>query len=152
MTNVVIQKVSAICNADDESIPGILPKVLLVDLKTTAARDAEYTTLATTVESGFGTRVFDYIRCAIRHQISTENGLVLFGSRIVIPFASRRNILSTPPNKASSAQNDGPSRRYIGWGYRMRSLCSSNVAQSARRGCRASVRNHSCRIHCLLMY
>jgi hypothetical protein len=54
--------------------------------------------LLTMVEAGFGTdraRVSDYIRqfWGIRHQLSTENGLINFGSRIVVPFAARRIIL-----------------------------------------------------------
>ncbi|XP_045027084.1 uncharacterized protein LOC123470614 [Daphnia magna] len=103
--NVVIQSIAAICNSEDESAPPAhLSDALLADLRSTAAGDADYTALAAAVEPGFGTdraRMSNYIRqfWSIRHQLSTEDGLVLFGSRIVVP--------------ASSGQNDGPSRRYM---------------------------------------
>jgi hypothetical protein len=95
----VIQSIAAICNPEDESAsPAHLPDALLADLRSMAVGDADYTILAAAVKSGFGTdraHVSNYIRqfWFIRHQLSTEDGLVLFGSRIVVPFSSRRNIL-----------------------------------------------------------
>ena len=71
---------------------------MLADLRSTAAGDANHMALAAAVESGFGTdraRVSNYIRqfWSIRHQLSTDDGLIIFGSRIVVPFSSRRDIL-----------------------------------------------------------
>ena len=97
--NVVIQSIAAICNPEDElAPPAHLPDAMLADLRSTAAGDADYMALAAAVESGFGTdraRVSNYIRqfWSIRHQLSTDDGLIIFGSRIVVPFSSRRNIL-----------------------------------------------------------
>jgi hypothetical protein len=86
------------CVAGNVASEGQLPDVLLSDLRKTAAEDVDYMALLTMVEAGFGTdraRVSDYIRqfWGIRHQLSTENGLINFGSRIVVPFAARRIIL-----------------------------------------------------------
>jgi hypothetical protein len=97
--NVVIQSIAAICNPEDElAPPAHLPDAMLADLRSTAAGDADYMALAAAVESGFGTdraRVSNYIRqfWSIRHQLSTDDGLIIFGSRIVVPFSSRRDIL-----------------------------------------------------------
>ena len=86
------------CVAGNVASEGHLPDVLLSDLRKTAAEDVDYMALLTMAEAGFGSdraRVSDYIRqfWAIRHQLSTENGLINFGSRIVVPFAARRIIL-----------------------------------------------------------
>jgi hypothetical protein len=99
MRNIIIQTITDICNPDgDSSSEGHLLDILLTDLRKTAAEDVDYMALLAMVEAGFGNdraRVSDYVRqfWAIRHQLSTENGLILFGSRIVVPFAARRIIL-----------------------------------------------------------
>ena len=98
--NVAIQDIQTILDpADDVATPHHLPDTLMEALRTEAAADPQYADLIAAIESGFPTNrshtpmhVLQY--WSIREQLSTDGGIVLYGSRIVIPSASRRGILS----------------------------------------------------------
>jgi hypothetical protein len=98
--HVVIQSVNAIIEPEDDAVSrSHLPDNLLDDLRTGAAADPHYLDLIAAVESGFPKNralTPTHIRqfWSIRDQLSTDGGLVLYGSRIVIPLASRRKILT----------------------------------------------------------
>ncbi|KZR96124.1 Uncharacterized protein APZ42_009713, partial [Daphnia magna] len=89
---------------DDQSEPSLdSPSVrrdMVIDsLREVAAADAAYWELIAAVESGFSARrdrtapsVRQY--WTIRQELSVDDGLVLFGKRIVIPQRSRRDILA----------------------------------------------------------
>jgi hypothetical protein len=72
---------------------------LLDELRAAADGDAGYAALIEAISTGFLSRrdrtdlaVRQY--WTIRQQLSTEDGLVLFGSRVVVPSAARRTVLS----------------------------------------------------------
>ena len=97
--NVAIQDIQTILDpADDVASPHHLPNTLMEALRTEAAADPQYADLIAAIEAGFPTNrshtpmhVRQY--WSIREQLSTDGGIVLYGSRIVIPSASRRGIL-----------------------------------------------------------
>jgi hypothetical protein len=66
-----------------------------------AADDGDYSALIAAIESGFPDRrdrapaaVGNY--WGIRHQLSVDHGIVLFGKRIVISQAARKNVQKAP--------------------------------------------------------
>jgi hypothetical protein len=74
------------------------PNPLLEEIRAVAAKDDDYSTLISAIESGFPERqnripasVGAY--WGIRHQLAVDKGIVLFGKRIVIPQAARKNVL-----------------------------------------------------------
>lgn len=95
----VIQNVNTICHLDDESEgPDQLVDSLLLELRSAATTDSKYADLIKAVESGFQSsrqQYPDHVRqfWSIRHQLAVEDGIILFGSRIVVPLAARREIL-----------------------------------------------------------
>jgi hypothetical protein len=89
---------------DDQSDPSLenpsgRTDLVLDSLRKIAADDETYLELIAAVESGFSARreitapsVRQY--WTIRQELSVDDGLVLFGKRIVIPQRSRRDILA----------------------------------------------------------
>ncbi|KAK4006947.1 hypothetical protein OUZ56_012101 [Daphnia magna] len=116
MRNVVIQSVLAICNPKDESVPPEhLPDVLLVDLRTTTAGDADYTALVAAVKSGFGattptspTTYVNFGQFATNFPRNTASFFLDPTSwcRLQLDVTSFKKFI--PPTRASSAPNDGP--------------------------------------------
>lgn len=116
MRNVVIQSVLAICNPKDESAPPEhLPDVLLVDLRTTTAGDADYTALVAAVKSGFGattptspTTYVNFGQFATNFPRNTASFFLDPTSwcRLQLDVTSFKKFI--PPTRASSAPNDGP--------------------------------------------
>ncbi len=98
--HVVIRSVNAITESEDDlGSSHHLSDNLLTDLQSGAAADPHYLDLIAAVESGFSTDhalIPTHVRqfWSIRDQLSTDGGLVLYGSRIVIPLALRRNVLT----------------------------------------------------------
>jgi hypothetical protein len=98
--NVIIRSVNAIAESeDDPDSSHHLPDKLLTELQSGAAADPHYLDLITAVESKFPTdrslsptHVTQF--WSIRDQLSTDGGLVLNGSRIVISLTFRRNVLA----------------------------------------------------------
>jgi transposase InsO family protein len=88
---------------DDQSNPSLenpsgRTDMVLDSLREVAAADETYSELIAAVESGFSTRRELTAPCVrqywtIRQELSVDDGLVLFGKRIVIPQRSRRDIL-----------------------------------------------------------
>ena len=86
---------------DEEEItddPNHLVDPVLEKIKIAASNDASYSALIQAIETGFTTRrdlmapaVHQFWK--IRDELSVDDGLVLFGCRIVIPQSSRRDIL-----------------------------------------------------------
>lgn len=97
---VAIQSVNNILDlADDAASTPHLPDTLMEELRTAAAADPHYADLIVAIETGFPanrTHTPTHVRqyWSIREQLSTDGGIVLYGSRIVIPSASRRGILA----------------------------------------------------------
>jgi hypothetical protein len=98
--NVIIRSVNAIAESeDDPDSSHHLPDKLLTELQSGAAADPHYLDLITAVESKFPTdRALSPTHVtqfwSIRDQLSTDGGLVLNGSRIVISLTFRRNVLA----------------------------------------------------------
>jgi hypothetical protein len=71
---------------------------LLGKLKIAASNDASYSALIQAIETGFTIRR-DLMALAVHqfwkicNELSVDDGLVLFGCRLVIPQSSRRDIL-----------------------------------------------------------
>jgi hypothetical protein len=83
---------------DESAVPPHLPDPLVDEIRVVAASDGDYSALIAAIESGFPDRrdrkpaeVGNY--WGIRHQVSVEQGIVLFRNRIVIPQAARKNVL-----------------------------------------------------------
>ena len=95
----VIRNVNTICHLEDDSEgPDQLVDSWLSDMRSAATADSKYADLVKAVESGFQSsrqQYPDHVRqfWSIRHQLSVEDGIVLFGSRLVVPLAARREIL-----------------------------------------------------------
>jgi hypothetical protein len=99
----IISRIAAISyddnlDPDESAVPPHLPDPLVDEIRAVAASDGEYSALIAAIESGFPERrdrapaaVGNY--WGIRHQLSVEQGIVLFGNRIVIPQAARKNVL-----------------------------------------------------------
>ncbi len=75
---------------DESAVPPHLPDPLVDEIRVVAASDGDYSALIAAIESGFPDRrdrapaeVGNY--WGIRHQVSVEQGIVLFRNRIVIP-------------------------------------------------------------------
>jgi hypothetical protein len=86
------------CITDAADVHTHLPDPLVEEIRAVAATDGDYTALISAIESGFPERrdrtpasVATY--WGIRHQLTVDDGIVLFGSRIVIPQAVRKNVL-----------------------------------------------------------
>jgi hypothetical protein len=103
---VMLRRIAAVgavtpTTEDEEEItddPNHLVDPVLEKLKITASNDASYSALIQAIETGFTTRrdlmapaVHQFWK--IRDELSVDDGLVLFGCRIVIPQSSRRDIL-----------------------------------------------------------
>ena len=102
---VVIHQVNAMHQVDGDMAdsdaakePPHLPDPMLDDLRAAAASDTEYTELIAAIMDGFtvprhqmdqGVRQF----WKLREELSVDDGLVLFGQRIVIPKSARRGLL-----------------------------------------------------------
>ena len=83
---------------DHGTEPDHLPDPLLDQLRAAAAADADYRDLVAAISSGFPTprdktsmSVRQY--CAIRDALSVDNGIALFGRRIIVPLSARREVL-----------------------------------------------------------
>lgn len=75
-----------------------LPDPLVDEIPAVAAEDGDYSALISVIESGFPERqnrapAAVGIYWGIRHQLSVDHGIVVFGNRIVIPHAARRSVL-----------------------------------------------------------
>lgn len=83
---------------DDTPMMDHLRDLTLEEIRETAAADAEYADLITAIESGFPKSrkcTPSHIRqfWNIRQNLSVDQGIILFGCRILIPRAARRSIL-----------------------------------------------------------
>jgi hypothetical protein len=99
----IISRIAAIfyddnLDRDESAVPPHLPDPLVDEIRVVAASDGDYSALIAAIESVFPDRrdhapaeVGNY--WGIRHQVSVEQGIVLFRNRIVIPQAARKNVL-----------------------------------------------------------
>jgi hypothetical protein len=99
---IIVRQVNIMQREDEElepvEDPPHLPDPLLEDLRAVASTDADYSALITAISDGFTTNRERTAQCVrqywnIRTELSVEDGLVLFGRRIVIPKPARRDLL-----------------------------------------------------------
>ncbi len=83
---------------DHGTEPDHLPDPMLDQLRMAAAADADYRDLVAAISSGFPTprdktpmSVRQY--WVIREALSVDNGIALFGRRIIVPLSARREVL-----------------------------------------------------------
>ena len=82
---------------DDDFCDGRIVDPVIEDIRRTAKSDADYVALVQAIENDFvgldnlppAVRQFR----AIRHDLAVEDGLVLYGPRLVIPAAKRKEVL-----------------------------------------------------------
>lgn len=88
-----------ICNPEDDlNPPSHLTDNLLETLRATALADSQYVDLVVSVKSGFAVdraRTPVHVRqfWSNRQDLSVDNGIVLYGSRIVVHMEARQDIL-----------------------------------------------------------
>lgn len=102
---VVIGQIHTMQSASDDDVVAEvtaeqphLPDPLLDELRAAAASDPEYAALMTAVANGFSVprhHTAQHIRqyWSIREELSVDDGLVLFGRRIIIPRSARKDVL-----------------------------------------------------------
>ncbi|KZR99650.1 Uncharacterized protein APZ42_004402, partial [Daphnia magna] len=99
---IIVRQVNIMQREDEEpepiEDPPHLPDPLLDDLRAVASTDTDYSALITAISEGFTTKRERTAQCVrqywnIRMELSVEDGLVLFGRRIVIPKPARRDLL-----------------------------------------------------------
>jgi hypothetical protein len=103
--HVIVHHVNAMTRSDDDVVePDAavelphLPDPMLDDLRVAAASDADYAELIAAIIDGFTVprhQTHQSVRqfWKIREDLSVDDGLVLFGQRIVIPKSARRDLL-----------------------------------------------------------
>ena len=97
--SVVAACVSALQHRDNDSSPPHLPDTIIDKIREAANKGADYKLLVQMVKDGFPRYPDDlpaHIRqcLKLRHQLSTDDGLVFVESRIVIPAVIRRDVLN----------------------------------------------------------
>jgi len=102
-TSTWIRRTVRVCatelNDAEESAADHLSDPVLEQLRSVAEDDLDYQALLTAVTDGFPSQRSDahpFVKqfWAVRHDLSAEDGLVLFENRLVIPSAARRDVLN----------------------------------------------------------
>lgn len=98
---VMVFQINSMESATDDEVTAEtphLPDRLLDELREAAASDPDYNVLMTAVATSFSAprhQTAQYIRqyWSIREESAVDDGLVLFGLRIVIPGSARKDVL-----------------------------------------------------------
>jgi hypothetical protein len=136
---------------DEDVGPSHLPDPLLGDLRAAASSDADYSALLTAIQDGFPSRQEDLpitIRgfWKIRNDLWTDDGLVLFNSRIVIPSSKHVETLLKLHSAHQGIERTKRRARQLVYWPRLVKCTRSGLVKCVRKRCPAFNGSVSCLI------